>query len=174
MAGFLYADGVEVWDIDNAYKDIDNAHKDIDNAGRRKPEQKHHLLVNNQHLGDHLAAAFSGAPDPRELREFHAFKLLHEVVLQRGHGFAAVGKSLQEVVYRAIYTQENAKVQRDALNASKGNEDAIHYLSWEEANDCRKMADGAVSKAWPLWVKEVRLGAMFQNELHEKMKKEEY
>lgn len=154
MAGFLDVDGVKVWDIATAYRDCP-----------AEANQKQHLLVNNPRLGDSLAAAFSAAPASTQQQRVGACELRRQVVLQRGHGFAVVGKNLQEVVYRAIYTQENAKVQRDALNACGGSGGAVHYLSREEARDCVEMADGAVHKAWPLWVKEASLGIMFENKL---------
>ena len=154
MAGFLEAAGTKVWDIDTAYGG--------DDAGG----EKHNLLVNNQKLGDSLAAAFS-APSARG--HGHAdggegLRLRRQVVLQRGHGFAAVGTSLQQVVYRAIYTQENAKIQQDALAAGAAS---VRYLTDEEARDCMEMCDASVAKAWPLWVKEVNGVALFRNQLLE-------
>ncbi|KAI9687090.1 MAG: hypothetical protein M1822_002500 [Bathelium mastoideum] len=155
MAGFLDVDGVKVWDIAEAYRDAPAA------------GQKQYLLVNNQTLGDSLAAAFSAPSAHADAAAADAGDraLRRHVVLQRGHGFAVVGKSLQEAVYRAIYTQENAKVQRDALREGRTSDDSIRYLPYEEARDCAEMAEGAVNKVWPLWVKEASMSALYQNQL---------
>lgn len=165
MAGFLEADGVKVWDIADAYHSGGN--QGAEEEQQSGSAEKHNLLVNNQRLGDSLAAAFS-APSARGdgVRE-EEHRLRRQVVLQRGHGFAAVGTSLRQVVYRAIYTQENAKIQRDALAAGAGS---VRYLTEEETRDCVEMGDASVEKAWPLWVKEVSEGVLFQNQLAEKKK----
>jgi HCOMODA/2-hydroxy-3-carboxy-muconic semialdehyde decarboxylase len=42
------------------------------------------------------------------------------VVLLRGHGNVVVGASIQQVVFRAIYTEINAKLQAEALRLSGG------------------------------------------------------
>ncbi|KAF2235024.1 arad-like aldolase/epimerase [Viridothelium virens] len=165
MAGFLEADGVRVWDIDEAYRAGQE-------SGDDRVGEKHNLLVNNQRLGDSLAEAFAapagareGAGEKGQGQGQGMETPRRQVVLQRGHGFAVVGRNLQEVVYRAVYTQENAKVLRDAL--SMGGADAVRYLTHEEVRDCLEMADGSWSKAWPLWAKEASVGALFQNQLSE-------
>ena len=179
MAGFLEADGAKVWDIDHVYRELAGEEKE---GNEKRQSQKHNLLVNDRRLGDSLAAAFSAPPahhldvaeeaaatpaaagvgDAGDGNDDH--RLRRQVVLQRGHGFAVVGASLQEVVYRAIYTQENARIQRDALAAGA---DSVRYLTDEEARDCRELADSSVYKAWPLWVKEASMGALFRDRLRE-------
>lgn len=72
-----------VWDIATAY------------GSHHVP----HLLVNNYHLGQSLAAAC----------EADVFgPAFHRITLQRGHGFVALGESMPTGAYSAIYTLENA------------------------------------------------------------------
>src|SRR5215470_2021462 len=63
------------------------------------PSLRGKLMVNNAKLGAALAKKLG--PD--------------SVVLIRGHGNAVVGASLPWAVFRAVYTQLNARVQMDAI-----------------------------------------------------------
>jgi ribulose-5-phosphate 4-epimerase/fuculose-1-phosphate aldolase len=139
MAGFLNPNGTPVWELPPVDKD------------------KRHLLVNSQVRGDSLAAAFAGPVDNANGRS----RVLGEnVVLQRSHGFVVAGDSLPQAVYRAIYTCENAKVQQKM--AALGSECS---MSEKEAQDCSEMNTGAVSKAWPLWLREAEISPLYSNEL---------
>ena len=102
---------VPIYDIQNHYKGSDNLHS---------------MLVTNEHLGAGLAVGFhpatmmsktanlvknivtSAAP---QVVEFPS----HPTVLMRGHGFTCVGASMEQAVYRAIFTCTNARVQTTAL-----------------------------------------------------------
>jgi ribulose-5-phosphate 4-epimerase/fuculose-1-phosphate aldolase len=44
----------------------------------------------------------------------------------RGHGDVAVGGSVQQVVFRAIYTEINAKLQAEALRLGQGQ---VNFLN---------------------------------------------
>jgi ribulose-5-phosphate 4-epimerase/fuculose-1-phosphate aldolase len=68
------------------------------------------------------------------------------VVLMRGHGDTVVGNSIPQVVYRAIYTEMNAKLQAQA--AALGT---INFLSAEEAVNAAAANDGQVLRPWELW-----------------------
>ncbi len=70
----------------------------------------------------------------------------HAVVLMRGHGATAVGGSLPQAVFRAVYTQVNARLQQDALRLGP-----VNYLSAAEAAKAAATNDGQVGRAWELW-----------------------
>jgi HCOMODA/2-hydroxy-3-carboxy-muconic semialdehyde decarboxylase len=74
------------------------------------------------------------------------------VALMRGHGDVVVGPSLQVAVYRAIYTEVNARMQAQAL-AMGG---AVTYLSREEGEMADVTQQGAVSRPWELWKQQAR------------------
>jgi ribulose-5-phosphate 4-epimerase/fuculose-1-phosphate aldolase len=92
------------------------------------------LLVRNNEHGKALA---------RALRDRSA-------VLMRGHGYTAVGDSIEQVVFRAIYTDINARVQQQALALGEPT-----YLSAGEAKLSSQTNDGVISRAWAVWCKEV-------------------
>lgn len=68
------------------------------------------------------------------------------VVLMRGHGFTAVATSLPEVVYRAVYTEVNARVQAEALRLGE-----CTYLTDEEAAATVATNTPQVGRAWQYW-----------------------
>ncbi|QIX00862.1 hypothetical protein AMS68_006379 [Peltaster fructicola] len=110
MAGVVGAQ-VPVFDIALHYKSSDSTHS---------------LLVTNEHLGAALAAGFnpsslsskatslvynlvtSSTPEPVAFPP-------NPTVLMRGHGFTCVGKTIEEAVFRAVYTCTNARVQTTSL-----------------------------------------------------------
>ena len=69
------------------------------------------------------------------------------VVLMRGHGATMVGNSIQEAVFRAVYSMENASIQMQAhLLADDGE---VEFLNEEESD---KSARGRnVPRSWTLW-----------------------
>ena len=89
------------------------------------------LLVRNAEHGVALAASLGDGA----------------VVLMRGHGFAAVGTSVQQAVYRAIYTELNARLQQQAI--ALGGE--VRYLSEEEAALADATNSGTINRPWELW-----------------------
>ena len=68
------------------------------------------------------------------------------VVLMRGHGSVVVGNSIQQAVYRIIYTDVNARLQMDAARLG-----SITFLSPEEAAKSAANLDAQVPRAWELW-----------------------
>jgi ribulose-5-phosphate 4-epimerase/fuculose-1-phosphate aldolase len=70
------------------------------------------------------------------------------VALMRGHGNVVVGRSLPEVVFRAIYTETNARLQGDALRHGEGR---VTYLSDGEAVAATATNARALPRAWELW-----------------------
>ena len=75
----------------------------------------------------------------------------HTCVLMRGHGSTVTGNSIEQVVYRAIYAEVNAKLQLAAHALGE-----ISYLNAEEAQLSSDMNDGQIPRSWNLWIK--RLG----------------
>ncbi|MBS0319060.1 MAG: class II aldolase/adducin family protein [Proteobacteria bacterium] len=69
------------------------------------------------------------------------------VVLMRGHGFCAVGGSIEQAVYRAYYTQQNAELQQRAI-ALGGD---VAYLSPEEGSMADTTNTGVIGRPWALW-----------------------
>ena len=70
----------------------------------------------------------------------------HAVVLMRGHGSTVVGKSLRQAVFRAVYTEINARLQAEAMRLGP-----VTYLSEEEAEHASATNDGQINRAWVLW-----------------------
>jgi len=70
------------------------------------------------------------------------------VVLMRGHGNVVVGDSVQQVVFRAIYTEVNAKLQAEALRLGAGE---IDFLNPDEAARATVTNNAVLSRPWELW-----------------------
>jgi HCOMODA/2-hydroxy-3-carboxy-muconic semialdehyde decarboxylase len=93
------------------------------------------MLIRSAYLGEALAKSLGK----------------HNCVLMRGHGSTVVGSSLEQVVYRAIYAEVNAKLQLAANGLGE-----ISFLNEEEAKLASDMNDGQIPRSWNLWV--TRLG----------------
>jgi HCOMODA/2-hydroxy-3-carboxy-muconic semialdehyde decarboxylase len=104
-----------------------SAHFEIREAGGNTD-----MLIRSSYLGQALARSLG----------------MHNCVLMRGHGSTVVGTSLEQAVYRAIYTEVNAKLQL----AAHGLGD-IEFLNPEEAQLSSDMNDGQIPRSWNLWVK---------------------
>jgi ribulose-5-phosphate 4-epimerase/fuculose-1-phosphate aldolase len=72
------------------------------------------------------------------------------VALMRGHGSVAVGVSLPQAVYRAIYLEVNARLQSEAMKLG-----SINFLTSEEARLAAAGNDMHVSRPWMLWKHEI-------------------
>lgn len=88
------------------------------------------LLIRNQALGVSLAKCLGQA----------------NVALMRGHGSVTVGTSIQQAVYRGIYTESNARLQ--ALAAPLGE---INFLTDAEAQATSDMNDQHLDRPWQMW-----------------------
>jgi HCOMODA/2-hydroxy-3-carboxy-muconic semialdehyde decarboxylase len=73
------------------------------------------------------------------------------VILLRAHGFVAVGPSVEAAVFRAIYTEINARVQLQA--AALGSEMAA--LDEEEGRLADAMNLVTIGRSWELWKRRV-------------------
>ena len=70
------------------------------------------------------------------------------VVLMRGHGSTVVGTGVRQAVFRAIYTEVNARLQSEALRLG-----SPIVLTPQEAENSARTNDGAMGRAWELWRK---------------------
>lgn len=68
------------------------------------------------------------------------------VVLMRGHGSVAVADSLRSAVYRAVYTEVNAKIQAEAAKLGP-----YTALTAEEAAAASATNAAQIDRAWALW-----------------------
>jgi ribulose-5-phosphate 4-epimerase/fuculose-1-phosphate aldolase len=95
------------------------------------------LLILTPERGKALAASLKEAP----------------VVLMRGHGSTTVGVSLKQAVFRAIYTEMNARLQLEAMKIGK-----VNYLTKEESATAAEFIESefSVEKPWEYWVQRLR------------------
>jgi HCOMODA/2-hydroxy-3-carboxy-muconic semialdehyde decarboxylase len=92
------------------------------------------MLVSDGRLGAELAAALGA----------------RSVVLMRGHGSSAVGASLEQAVYRAIYAEVNARLQLQARLLGP-----IRFLNAQEAAKAAAINDTQLARVWDLWRQEI-------------------
>jgi HCOMODA/2-hydroxy-3-carboxy-muconic semialdehyde decarboxylase len=89
------------------------------------------MLVSNPALGKSLAQTLGDKP----------------VVLMRGHGDVTVGPSVKMAVFRAYYTDVNAKLQSQAI--ALGGE--VTYLTPGEGEKGDKINFIVIDRIWNLW-----------------------
>jgi HCOMODA/2-hydroxy-3-carboxy-muconic semialdehyde decarboxylase len=94
------------------------------------------LLIRNQALGKALARDLGHAA----------------VALLRGHGNVVVGLSVQQSVFRAIYTESNARLQSEAMRLGE-----INFLTAEEAVAASDMNDEHLGRPWEVWKKRAQM-----------------
>jgi HCOMODA/2-hydroxy-3-carboxy-muconic semialdehyde decarboxylase len=104
----------------------------------RKVREENDLLVRDRALGKALAGTLGNC----------------NCVLMRGHGVTVVGSSVQEAVFRAIYTELNARVQLQSTLL----EGPIEFLSDHEARAVDAANRSTLERPWELWKKHI-LGA---------------
>lgn len=97
----------------------------------RKDFGETNMLVGNAAIGKSLAAALGDKP----------------VVLMRGHGDVAVGPSVKMAVFRAYYTDVDAKLQAQAL--ALGGEPT--YLTPGEGVKADTTNFAVIDRIWGLW-----------------------
>ena len=93
------------------------------------------LLIRNAELGRALATSLGA----------------NAAVLMRGHGSTVVGTSLQQVVYRAIYAETNARLQTHAIALGD-----VTYLNEREAALAAATNDTQLTRVWELWTRAVK------------------
>src|SRR5688572_126610 len=77
-----------------------------------------------------------------------------DIVLMRGHGSVACGPTLQSAVFRAVYTEVNARIQHWA--AALGGSAPIAALDAEEGRLADQVNQTAGLRAWNLWRSQVK------------------
>jgi len=90
------------------------------------------MLIRNAALGAALAKSLGGAA----------------VGLLRGHGNVVVGGSIREAVFRAVYTEVNARLAADALRLGDGR---VTFLNEAEAAAATATNQAQIGRAWDLW-----------------------
>ncbi|GAB7363275.1 hypothetical protein MBLNU230_g3556t1 [Neophaeotheca triangularis] len=160
--------------------------------------QPHNLLITSAPLGAALATAFNPsttfAKTTAYLKNYFTTPSNtnspsnppfppNPVVLMRGHGFTTLGTSVEESVYRAVYTCANARVQVTAMmlqggfnvglvagrfgegeKAGAARQEGVRFLAEREVRDAWEGLRGTVGRAWEGWVEAVE-GEGYGNEL---------
>ena len=88
------------------------------------------MLVRDRPLGAALAATLGTA----------------SVVLMRGHGMTAVGGSVPEAVFAAVYADINARLQSEAIKLGP-----VTYLTAGEIKASAATNRKQISRTWELW-----------------------
>jgi HCOMODA/2-hydroxy-3-carboxy-muconic semialdehyde decarboxylase len=70
----------------------------------------------------------------------------HPVALMRGHGAVVVGAGIKQAVFRAVYTEVNARLQAEAQRLGP-----VTFLNDEEAAKAAATNDGLIARPWELW-----------------------
>ena len=76
-----------------------------------------------------------------------------DVVLLRGHGNVVIGPTIQIAVFRAYYTEINARQQ---LNAMILGRDDVVYMNAGECETTDKIMQAVAGRPWDLWKRRVR------------------
>jgi ribulose-5-phosphate 4-epimerase/fuculose-1-phosphate aldolase len=90
------------------------------------------MLIRNPALGAALAKTLGSAP----------------VALLRGHGDVVVGRSIKEAVFRAIYTEVNARLESEALRLGQAQ---VVFLNEAEARAAAETNSAQIGRPWELW-----------------------
>ncbi|MES2413266.1 MAG: class II aldolase/adducin family protein [Pseudomonadota bacterium] len=93
------------------------------------------MLITNMVLGNALATTLGK----------------NAVVLMRGHGSTATGASVQQAVFRAVYTQNNAEIQAAGMALGE-----VTHLTDEEALAADEANTGQISRAWDFWLSQAQ------------------
>jgi HCOMODA/2-hydroxy-3-carboxy-muconic semialdehyde decarboxylase len=88
------------------------------------------MLIRSAALGRALAVTLGSRP----------------VALMRGHGSVAAAQSVRHVVFRAVYTEVNARMESEALRLGD-----TMFLNNGEAAAAMKTNDALVDRPWDLW-----------------------
>jgi HCOMODA/2-hydroxy-3-carboxy-muconic semialdehyde decarboxylase len=88
------------------------------------------LLISSQALGRSLAQVLGQA----------------SVALMRGHGSVTVGCSIEQAVFRAIYTEKSAHLQMQAMQLGE-----VTFLTEGESQATSAMNDTHLQRPWEMW-----------------------
>jgi ribulose-5-phosphate 4-epimerase/fuculose-1-phosphate aldolase len=102
----------------------------------RNTRKDNDLLVRDRPLGKALAESLGGC----------------NCVLMRGHGMTVVGDGVPEAVFRAIYTEMNARLQLQTTQL----EGPIEFLTDTEGRAATAANRGTLERPWELWKKKAK------------------
>jgi ribulose-5-phosphate 4-epimerase/fuculose-1-phosphate aldolase len=88
------------------------------------------LLITNNELGHALTESLGE----------------RSLVLMRGHGSTVVAESLRRAVYRAVYTEMNARIQFAAQQLGE-----VTFMSEGEVAETVRVIETQVGRAWDFW-----------------------
>lgn len=91
------------------------------------------LMISTAELGKAMAATMGSSAD---------------VVLLRGHGNVVVGPTIQIAVFRAYYTEINARQQLQAMTIGG---DSVVYMDAGECETTDKIMQSVAGRPWDLW-----------------------
>ena len=97
----------------------------------RRERAENDLLIRDRPLGEALAKSLGPCT----------------CVLMRGHGMTVVGASIPEAVFRAVYTQVNARLQAIAAHL----EGPVEFLSEAEGKLATETNARTIERPWELW-----------------------
>ena len=97
----------------------------------RRVREDNDLLVRDRPLGKALAASLGRC----------------SCVLMRGHGMTVVGENIPEAVFRAVFTEMNARLQMNAERL----EGPLEFLSDEEGRRATQANRPTIERPWALW-----------------------
>ena len=92
--------------------------------------EENDLLISSRELGAALARSLGN----------------ETCVLMRGHGSTVVASNLREVVYRAVYTEVNARLQSEAMRMGE-----VTYLGEGELRTATRTIATQINRAWDFW-----------------------
>jgi ribulose-5-phosphate 4-epimerase/fuculose-1-phosphate aldolase len=95
------------------------------------------MLIRNRELGHALAITLGD----------------RSVLLMRGHGSVVVGPSIRQAVFRAVYTEVNARLESEALRLGD-----VTFLNEQEAAKAAATNAALVDRPWELWRKKAMEG----------------
>lgn len=155
LAGFLRPKGPPIWDI--AAVQVQKKFAVTGSEALAKEDQVD-ILVKDEYYGRKFAYTFAQGS---------------AVTLMRGHGFTAVGDSIEMAVFRAIYTEKNARTlmasmmgqesARATLFFGTGSDLGIYTLGKQEALASNDVVKATLQRPWDLWVKEVEVLPLYRN-----------
>ncbi len=97
----------------------------------RSVREDNDLLIRDRPLGAALAASLGRC----------------NCVLMRGHGMTVVGESVPEAVFRAVYTEMNAKLQMQAVRL----DGPLQFLSDKEGENATRSNRTTIERPWEMW-----------------------
>ncbi|KAJ7663929.1 aldolase domain-containing protein [Mycena polygramma] len=131
MASFLGPDSPPIFDISESFGPATD------------------MLIRNTTHGAALASSFAPVSASSPTRP---------LVLMRGHGATLTAASLKLAIFRAVYTQNNAKILTSLSSLAGGAQNVTEGALFLNAEECAASAtsnSGQVSRAWDVWCKEL-------------------